>query len=759
MPSRLFALVLAGLVLAGFLALPALVQGQQAQPSPAPPDGGLTAFASEAELAAYVRGLDDEIRRRVEEARRQAEEAERLRREVIQTCIARSTVTRTPGAVTPTGRRGAVLQGRAVDADGEPIAQATLGVRGATRDLRTDADGHFSLDLDPKVLEGRSAVEVQGHSGGWLAPQREVAIQTGDRVEVELVFCEVGAEVQRARYASGPPPAPPPPAAEAEMAFDAVGSVAEESVTNNQHVGVDEGGIVKRRGDFLVVLRRGRLFTVRVGDQSLQPVSMTNAYGPDIEPSGTWYDEMLITGRTVLVVGYSYSRGGTEIGLFDLSPEGVLTYQSTYHLSSNDYYSARNYASRVVDGRLVFYAPLGLRMGTWDGDLPAILPGLRRWDGDGQQGFTPIASATSVYRPARELDPTNVALHTVTSCDVGGGELDCTATAVFGPFSHTFYTSPSAVYVWTGTSGDPSVAYRMPLDGSRPGAIGAMGGPVDQFSFLEADGHLQVLLSEDGGGQWMWRSERPQSGLALLRVPVDAFGDGAENAPDAWYQMLPEPRRGRFVNRFVGDYVLYGSQPYHGRQSRRSRAFAANWRTGAVHDVWLQHGVERIEALGRDALLVGMGGESLYLTPLRLQGQPAAAEPVAMQGLMQGENRSHGFFYRPQSETSGMLGLPVRNRGGRYASLRHGSASIVYLQNDALELGRLGALEARPEPEADDGCVASCVDWYGNARPLFLGDRVFALMGYELVEGTVRRGQIEEVRRVSFAPGRYTATR
>jgi uncharacterized secreted protein with C-terminal beta-propeller domain len=37
------------------------------------------------------------------------------------------------------------------------------------------------------------------------------------------------------------------------------------TITNVQTAGVDEGGIVKRAGDFLVVLRRGRLFTVRVG--------------------------------------------------------------------------------------------------------------------------------------------------------------------------------------------------------------------------------------------------------------------------------------------------------------------------------------------------------------------------------------------------------------------------------------------------------------------------------------------------------------
>src|SRR5688572_32460954 len=46
------------------------------------------------------------------------------------------------------------------------------------------------------------------------------------------------------------------------------GTDAEESVTNTQHAGVDEGGIVKVHGNHLVVLRRGRLFTVKIGDNS-----------------------------------------------------------------------------------------------------------------------------------------------------------------------------------------------------------------------------------------------------------------------------------------------------------------------------------------------------------------------------------------------------------------------------------------------------------------------------------------------------------
>ena len=61
-------------------------------------------------------------------------------------------------------------------------------------------------------------------------------------------------------------------------------------------------------------------------------------------------------------------------------------------------------------------------------------------------------------------------------------------------------------------------------------------------------------------------------------------------------------------------------------------------------------------------------------------------------------------------------------------------------------------LEARPGAGQNDGCRASCVDWYGNSRPLFVGGRVFALMGYEIVEGAATEKRIVETRRVSFAP-------
>jgi hypothetical protein len=116
----------------------------------------------------------------------------------------------------------------------------------------------------------------------------------------------------------------------------------------------------------------------------------------------------------------------------------------------------------------------------------------------------------------------------------------------------------------------------------------------------------------------------------------------------------------------------------------------------------------------------------------------------------QGETRSHGFFY---NAAQGLLGLPIVGPGkSARHQLRHESASVLYLQNERLKLAEIGTLDSRPGGR-NDHCRASCVDWYGNSRPLFFKGRIFALMGYELVEGELAGGRIHERRRVDFAPG------
>jgi hypothetical protein len=574
--------------------------------------------------------------------------------------------------------------------------------------------------------------------------------------------------------------APVPMAAPvAEQAKKEAASSDKESITNNQTAGVDEGGIVKRAGDHLVILRRGRLFTVRVGGDALEPVHMIDAFAPGSSPQGAWYDEMLIAGSTVVVVGYSYQRGGTEIGLFDLSRDGRLSYRSTHHLRSFDYYSSRNYASRLIGDKLVFYTPSYLQP---RGDMPLDqLPAFRRWRPDATPSdFQRILPATRIYRTDDDFDGNEpLALHTITSIDLSSPSLRCESTAVMGPAGRVFYVSQGSVYVWTNSwrHRGTSAVFRIPLDGSAPTGLKATGVPIDQMSFLEEGEHLNVLLASGGMGEGMWGSELARTGMALLRLPLSAFGDGRESARREHYRSLPAMPGSSVQNRFIGDWLVWGGLNTGAAPGvLRIGAWAVRHADRSMEPVPLSpgHHVERIEALGNDALLVGGSNGDLHFSSVRLawRGAEVMGKHI-VPGAMQGETRSHGFFYKPVSRNEGLLGLPVMGQGVRRRhkgvySDGQGAASVIFLRQRDLAFTALGQLESRNQGQRDDGCVASCVDWYGNARPIFSGDRVFALMGYELVEGRLSGGtwrgeeRIEERRRVDFSPagrpvnGRYS---
>lgn len=567
-------------------------------------------------------------------------------------------------------------------------------------------------------------------------------------------------------------------AAPAESAISVTGSrVASPSITNNQEAGVDEGDIVKVRGDILVILRRGRIFTVSLTGGGMRPIDSIDAFPPGVNASGDWYDEMLISGDRVVVVGYSYSRGGTEINRFRLDEGGHLRFEDAYDLRSNDYYSSRNYASRLIGSKLVFYTPLYLG---WDENPLDILPGIRRWRGSASDSrFTPIASARQVYIPPVLRDGSAAeinTLHSVTTCDLAARVLDCSAIGVLGPASRNFYVAPDAVYLWISDAwsnpamrrGAAAFIYRLPFRREPPSAIGARGAPVDQFSFRkDPDGILNVLVRADGGGDAMWRPEVSEGAIALLRVPVAAFGNGSHEAAMHRYRPLEGPKGDSwsFHNRFVGPYVLYGGGSY-GARPAQSVVYAASLAGGPAVRLPIAHQVDRIEPIGADAMIIGEGAKGLGFSTVELtrRAWPRLGDVYVQPNSSEGETRSHAFFFSPDPATpdggSGMLGLPVTRPIEPALSRFFGSsAAMLYLSRTHRRLAPAGELAARPAGNADDGCRASCVDWYGNARPIFLGSRSFALLGYELVEGRLSGSRIREVARVSFAPAANSAKR
>lgn len=590
-------------------------------------------------------------------------------------------------------------------------------------------------------------------SGTNLPPRKRMKAFRSEE-EMQRYFRAVAEKEKRARHTL------PETLAISDSAVMVTAAAEPESVTNTQHAGVDEGGIVKVHGDHLVILRRGRLFTVSIGDRSLRPISSSDAFGPEIDPQSAWYDEMLVSADTIVVIGYSYARGGTEIGLFNIDDAGQLSYRSTYHLRSNDYYSSRNYASRLIGSKLIFYTPL--HFNSENEDPLDSFPAVRRWHkGAKNEEFRRIVSANRVYRPEADLSVEEaLTLHTVTVCDLAYGGFNCTATTVVGPEGRVFYVSPDSVYIWATSWPSPyshhrSILFRMPLDGSNPTALRVSGGPIDQFSFLQSeDQHLNVLVRAQSKGDGMWMSEVSEGDIALVRIPLWSFSDGGEEVPAANYRRMPKPLGYAFQNRFVHNHLLYGTGDrwaYNDNSNYQKKVYVVDWLRGNWTSIDLPHGVDRIEQMGANAVVIGGDGKDLHFTAIGLGQEPEIVSRYKRADASQGETRSHGFFYKPDGNDSGTLGLPISlpARPG-YQQLFESSAAIIFLRNEAQQFREVGELAAQSEKAVDDKCRASCVDWYGNSRPLFLRNRVFALLGYELVEGQINNGRLREVRRVNY---------
>ena len=371
--------------------------------------------------------------------------------------------------------------------------------------------------------------------------------------------------------------------------------------------------------------------------------------------------------------------------------------------------------------------------------------------------------ASQVYRanaPWRRFD--NPVLHSVTTCDLSVREMDCHAIGVLGDWGRVFYVSPTSVYVWAQQGdGADDMLFRLPLDGAPPNAIGVSGSPVDQFSFSESGPVLNVLVQSDSEGDAMWSAESARGEVALLRLPLGIFGDGSAAAGSGRYRSLPGPPDGAFQNRFVGDYLLYGSgNGWDGDDVHHSSLFVTNTLREGTTTLYLPHSVERIEIMGKEAVVVGGDGSNLHFTGIRLGERATLAQRYVLRNATQGEQRSHGFFYKAGPEDSGLLGLPVRGPAEPgYRHLVDESASIVFLRNDGKRFVELGELRGGAKDIRDDMCHASCVDWYGNSRPLFIQGRILALMGYEIVEGDLGADTLRERRRVDFSPSGARLTR
>lgn len=572
-------------------------------------------------------------------------------------------------------------------------------------------------------------------------------------------------------------------------------SVTNGDITNNQMRNVEEGDIVKQINQYLLILQDGRIFVVDTrggGGRRLLLSDMADVYR---DPRRSmWYDEMLVFGDRVLITGYSYGHDATELSVFRLdTATGRLSRDGVFYISSNDYYSSSNYATRLIGDNLVIYTPFEVS------DMAQAFfrwPVVRRWqsvedDGGPELQGRPLFDAAQIYRPVRDSeDPT---VHTVSVCPLGratsGRDLECRTTAFVGPNTAQWYVTETDAYLWTTSRDDysfesqacdspnferlePALLYRVPVDGSAPGLVGARGVPPDQFSLHSVRGRFLALLKARPVD---CNDEREKEArLAYLNIALTDFGDSLREVARARYSDLPGVGSHYIANRFTDRYLVYGSLGgYRRGRSEYSRPPVYAVPVDSPQDARslnVAHTVVRAEQAGNDIVLTGYRDQDgLFVTLIDLDRQPRIASWLRLDRRFESEGRSHAFNSLIEPDGSGIMGLPTvsgETRSSR-APWRSSASDLSFLTVDRSgRLRRAGELERRvdygrggeddDDEEEKDGipgykCEVSCIDWYGNSRPIFTDGRVFALTGTEMIEGKIYGGQIEEVQRLNIA--------
>lgn len=551
-----------------------------------------------------------------------------------------------------------------------------------------------------------------------------------------------------------------------------------KSITNNQVDGVDEGGIVKQMGRFLVTLKEGRLFVADMGQGVGAPLRLTdrlNVY-TSTDSAADWYDEMLVSGNRILVTAYSYKEGGSEISLFKLDETGRLSRDGRYVLESYDYFSGENYATRLVGGKLVFYAPYPAYLLNQAG--PKKWPRLRRADGDKAQ--TPLFRPTDIYAP--DAVPYDPVLHLVSTCTLEK-VLSCTATGLMGSASREMFVAQDAVYLWSEANQggntppwdappeahpancrdggaivrdqDRSVVARIPLGAGAPGFVLIEGRPLNQFSFVEQQDQLRIVLFRSA--QTCTEANQDVERRTLLSLPVNAFGASTKPVGASNYTPLPDTPRGDTENRFIGDWLIVAANQQE-RYDRQGQLLPQ--RAGAdlllvplknpasARRVTLDHDVSRIEAMGQSAMLVGPKGHDLKVSLV----DPAARQAwllatTLLPNRTEAETRSHAFSARTDANGAALFAFPTspfRRAGPIWTEEDMPKSDLDWFRYEGGPLKQAGRLSiVQSQPARGYACEVSCIDWYGETRPIFIGGRIFGLMGTELVEAVFEGGQVQ----------------
>ena len=317
--------------------------------------------------------------------------------------------------------------------------------------------------------------------------------------------------------------------------------------------------------------------------------------------------------------------------------------------------------------------------------------------------------------------------------------------ACSGPLAHFLRVGHARLSVDCPTPGPTGASaraarafvYRLPLDeraGRRRSARAARRSINSRSARIAADGMLNVLVRADGGGDAMWRPEvsrgrrRPAS---ACRSTISATARAKCRASAIGRCPARRQTAGRSTIASSAIMSLYGGGVYARPGARRATLVVAPLRGGRDVRLALAHArrPDRGDRPRRDDRRRQPRRPRLHLD--RAAGRPA---PRLGDRYIHARSRAKARRAATPSSSAPIRQLRTALRAcsacrSRAGPIRRSSASSEARRRwcscaaSTAACRRPESWPRRSEGVADDDCHASCVDWYGNARPIFLGGR------------------------------------
>lgn len=542
-------------------------------------------------------------------------------------------------------------------------------------------------------------------------------------------------------------------------------------ITNNQEAGVDEGGIVKKMGPLLLVLRQGVLHVIDTGAPGRERFALLHSHPvvADDSRDDLYYDEILTFSGGAILLGYSFVSNAAELFVFRLDAGGGLEPRGRWQLKVDDYFSSNDSGARIRGGELVLslsFPAESLLKDNW--------PLAARVDTDGKR-----IEATRVDLLApddlRVLDGLGAEpqVYAFLRCDLDGllqQRLACTRSAAVANAGASTYIAADGIYLadyswtaqawrrpdfdpwmarWTGpNTGDyASRVLRLPQNRAEaPAVVATTGLPNGRFGFKETADGLYLIgserISEDAQRNLLqhipfsrFRARSPSQTPAEIRASIEGEIAFLRFDQDAAWLALEEAGG---EDREDGEY-----QP----GTRRLHRLPLDG--GPTQHLPLPAPVERIELLAEHVLLMGSvyrAGDPQDMRTVLVRRDSARVGPLGHWPGMAADlsSRSHSFNAARLDDGTELAGLPVfapepAEGSGVFREDLAEDLLVFRRAGDALQLAARVDMQHTPS-----NCELDCYAWYGSARFFAFGDRLFTLSGELLKELRFDRGELRE---------------